>query len=178
MEYFFSNQYANEEYLFRDLFIWKEEKYRKLQGSYPVIFVSFAGIKGDTYETVREGIIQVIIDLYAKYSFLLEGDFLNRQEKAYFDYINAGMSDAVASMALHRLAMCLKRYYDKKTIILLDEYDTPLQEAYLYGYWDKLASFIRSMFNFTFKTNPYLERGLMTGITRVSKESYNPGPDR
>lgn len=171
VERFFSNQFTNGEQLFQDLFIWKEEKYRKLQGSYPVIFASFAGIKGDTYETVREGIIQVIIDLYAKYRFLLDGGSLNQQEKEYFDYITPGMSDAVAAMALHRLSICLKRYYGKKTIILLDEYDTPLQEAYLYGYWDKLTSFIRSMFNFTFKTNPYLERGLLTGITRVSKES-------
>ena len=69
------------------------------------------------------------------------------------------------------LQICMYRYYGKKAMILLDEYDTPLQEAYVYGYWEELTTFIRSLFNCTFKTNPYLERGLMTGITRVSKES-------
>lgn len=98
-------------------------------------------------------------------------DSLNQQEKEYFDYIKPDMSDAVAVMALHRLAICMNRCYSKKALIFLDEYDTPLQEAYLYGYWEKLSAFIRRLFNCTFKTNPYLERGLMTGITRVGKES-------
>ena len=96
---------------------------------------------------------------------------LNEQEREYFTYIRPNMSDAVAAMALHRLAICMYRYYGKKAMILLDEYDTPLQEAYVYGYWEELTTFIRSLFNCTFKTNPYLERAMMTGITRVSKES-------
>lgn len=66
---------------------------------------------------------------------------------------------------------CLCHYYNKKVIILLDEYDTPMQEAYIHGYWEEFTTFIRSLFNSTFKTNPYLERAMMTGITRVSKES-------
>ncbi len=72
---------------------------------------------------------------------------------------------------MHQLSKFLYQYYGKKVIILLDEYDTPMQEAYVEGYWEEMVSFIRSLFNSTFKTNPYLERGLMTGITRVSKES-------
>lgn len=171
VEKFFSNQYAGRSDLYQGLFIWEEEKYRKLQGSYPVICLSFAGIKGDSYETMREGMIQVILDLYVKNRFLLEGDLLNQQEKEYFDFIRPDMSDAIAAMSLHRLSVCMSRYYGKKVIILLDEYDTPMQEAYVYGYWEKLAAFIRSLFHCTFKTNPYMERGLMTGITRISKES-------
>lgn len=124
--------------LYEGLSIWEEEKYRQLQGRYPVIFLSFAGVKGDIYETARESIIQIIIDIYAKYRFLLQGDLLNKQEKEYFDFIKQDMSDAVASMSLHRLAICMNRYYGKKVIILLDEYDTPLQEAYVYGYWGRL----------------------------------------
>ena len=76
-----------------------------------------------------------------------------------------------AGSSLHRLSEYLCRYYGKKVIILLDEYDTPMQEAYVYGYWDELVAFTRSLFNSAFKTNPYLERAVMTGITRVSKES-------
>ncbi|MCI8785421.1 MAG: AAA family ATPase [Eubacterium sp.] len=170
-EHFFSNQYAGCADLFEGLTIWKDAAYRNLQGSYPVLFVSFAGIKSDSYETAREGIIQIIIDLYAKYRFLLQGDSLNVQEKDYFNYIEPGMSDAVAVMSLHRLTLCMTRYYGKKVILLLDEYDTPLQEAYVNGYWEKLTIFIRSLFHCTFKTNPYMERGLLTGITRIGKES-------
>ena len=81
------------------------------------------------------------------------------------------MDDVVATMAIHYLCKFLYLYYGKKVIVLLDEYDTPMQEAYVDGYWDDLVAFTRSMFNSTFKTNSWLERGLMTGITRVSKES-------
>ena len=81
------------------------------------------------------------------------------------------MDDVDASLALHNLSKYLYRYYGRKVIILLDEYDTPMQEAYVVGFWEELAAFTRNLFNSTFKTNPWLERALMTGITRVSKES-------
>jgi len=171
VEQFFSIQYAGRKTLFEGLSIWKDEKYHQLQGSYPVIFLSFASVKGNSYELARDGIVQLIIDLYAKYSFLLQGDSLNQQEKAYFDYVNPDMSDTMAAMSLHRLSICMNHYYGKRVLILLDEYDTPMQEAYINGYWEELVGFTRLLFNSTFKTNPYLERGLMTGITRVSKES-------
>jgi hypothetical protein len=81
------------------------------------------------------------------------------------------MPESIATSALKQLSDFLFRYYGKKVIILLDEYDTPMQEAYVCGFWEELTGFIRSLFNSTFKTNPYLERAIMTGITRVSKES-------
>lgn len=171
VEQFFSNQYVGRGDLFEGLTVWEEEKYRELQGTYPVIALSFASVKSNTYVGAREGIIQIILDLYAKFDFLRQSDSLNEKEKLYFDYVTPQMSDTVAAMSLHRLALCLNRCYGKKTLILLDEYDTPLQEAYVNGYWDELVVFTRSLLNATFKTNPYLERGLMTGITRVSKES-------
>lgn len=126
VEYFFSNQYTDSDKLFEKLDIWKDGKYQSLQGTFPVIMVSFAGIKAENYTTARDGIIQVILDLYGKYYFLLQSDLLNEQEREYFTYIRPDMSDAVAAMALHRLAICMYRYYGKKAIILLDEYDTPL----------------------------------------------------
>lgn len=171
MESFFSNQYAGRADLFEGLSIWNDEEYHKLQGSFPVLFISFAGIKSDNYEMAREGIVNVIIDLYVKYSFLLQEDLLDSQEKEYFSFINREMTDSAIALSLNRLALCMNHYYGKKVIIFLDEYDTPLQEAYVYGYWDKMVLLVRTLFNYTFKTNPYLERGLMTGITRVSKES-------
>ncbi len=171
VENFFSIQSQTKENLFTGLEIWKEEKYRELHGKYPVIFLSFASVKGDTYSDVREGIVQTILDLYAKYDYLRQSDALNEKEKAYFDYVNGEMSNTIAAMALRRLSLCMSLYYGKKVLILLDEYDTPLQEAYVKGYWNELTSFMSSLFNYTFKTNPYMERGLLTGITRVSKES-------
>ena len=85
--------------------------------------------------------------------------------------INKKISNEIVCRAIKTLAGMLYKYYGKKVIIILDEYDTPMQEAYVNGYWEELVAFTRSLFNSTFKTNPYLERAIMTGITRVSKES-------
>ncbi|MBR3606256.1 MAG: AAA family ATPase [Lachnospiraceae bacterium] len=171
MEQFFSIQYQGREDLFEGLSIWKEEKYRKLQGTYPVLFLSFADIKSKTYAQARKEMICLIVGLYNKYHFLLETGVLTESDKEYFKLVNLEMEDAIAVKAIQNLCSFLHRYYKKKVIILLDEYDTPMQEAYVKGYWEEIVSFIRSLFNSTFKTNPHLERGLMTGITRVSKES-------
>ena len=171
LDHFFSTKYAGQGKLFEGLDIWKEEKYQKLQGTYPVISLTFANIKERDFETTKLKMNMILEQLYQRYSFLKEGDFLNDKEKAYFDRVSGTMNDADATLALHKLSEFLNRYYDKKVIILLDEYDTPMQEAYVNGYWDDMVSFIRSMFNAAFKTNPYLERSIMTGITRVSKES-------
>ena len=177
---FFSNQYAEKKYLFEGLSIWNNDKYRSLQGSYPVIFLSFASIKGSNYNDARDGIIMVINEAYSEHRYLLESKKLTEGERKCFEELdnyakNPGVKEAVANdticNAIKNLANCLYRYYGKKVIILLDEYDTPMQEAYLYGYWDQFTAFVRSLFNATFKTNPYLERAMMTGITRVSKES-------
>ena len=101
---------------------------------------------------------------------MLEGDCLTGQEKDTFRRKTIEMEDVDATLALNQLSEYLCRYYGRKVIILLDEYDTPMQEAYVYGYWEELVSFIRNLFNSTFKTTPFLDRAIMTGITRISKE--------
>ena len=171
LEKFFSVEYAGRGELFEGLSIWQSEEYRGLQGSYPVIFFSFAAVKETNFVQSRKKICRMIKELYNKYDFLLEGGLLNEDEKKDFKSISAEMEENKASFALRGLSEYLSRYYGKKVIILLDEYDTPMQEAYVGGYWEEMTGFIRSMFNSTFKTNPYLERAIMTGITRVSKES-------
>ncbi len=171
LEKFFSVCYAGRGDLFQGLAVWEEEKYRKLQGTYPVISISFASIKENDFIQTRRKICQNLTNLYSKYRFLIEQGILDAQELLFFQSVSADMDDMTATMALHQLSLYLSRYYGKKVIILLDEYDTPMQEAYIHGYWDELVSFTQSMFNSTFKTNPYLERAMMTGITRVSKES-------
>ena len=171
VEKFFSVDYAKRSDLFKGLSIWENEKYRDLQGTYPVISLSFANIKERDYQTIRKKICQTITELYVKYYFLLDSQKLEQGDIDFFKRVSVDMDDVDATMAIHYLCKYLYMYYGKKVIVLLDEYDTPMQEAYVDGYWDDLVAFTRSMFNSTFKTNPWLERGIMTGITRVSKES-------
>lgn len=171
VECFFSVKYAKRLDLFEGLSIEKNAGLRKLQGTYPVLFLSFAAVKTNTYENARRQICSLIASLYDENMYLLNGDTLNEREKKRFQAVTPEMNDADAVMALQNLCLFLSKYYGKKVIVLLDEYDTPLQESYAYGYWRELTTFTRSLFNATFKTNPYLERAIMTGITRVSKES-------
>ena len=170
-EYFFSAKYSDMGQYFEGLAVWKYEKLRNIQGIYPVIALSFADIKATTYEAARMGIVRNLVRLYSEFDFIRTSKVLNKKDLAYFDAVDEGMSDDATVVAINYLSDYLSRYYGKKVIILLDEYDTPLQEAYIHGYWNTLTAFIRSLFNSTFKTNPYMERGLLTGITRVSKES-------
>ena len=168
---FFSNEYKDRGDLFEGLDIWKEEKYREIQGTYPVIFLSFAKIKQNTYEGAIKQIKNELINQYNAFDYIMESNLYNENERAQYKSVCVGMDDAVAQEAINNLSNYLSRYYGKKVIILLDEYDTPMQEAYVNSYWEELVAFTRSLFNSTFKTNPYLERAIMTGITRVSKES-------
>lgn len=189
LEKFFSIQYAGRGDLFEGLSIWEEISpsgerasegdispsgdfnYRKIQGTYPVLFLSFAGVKENCFAYAREHICRTIEEQYNKHDYLLDSGLLNDKEKDYYEKVRAEMPDSVAAVALKNLSDFLVRYYGKKVIILLDEYDTPMQEAFVGGYWKEMTAFIRSLFNSTFKTNPFLERAVMTGITRVSKES-------
>ncbi|MGN0157678.1 MAG: AAA family ATPase [Brotaphodocola sp.] len=172
LEHFFSVEYANRGDLFEGLDIWKQEEYRQIQGTYPVISLSFANVKEKNYDNTRNRICQLLTNLYVKYSFLKESSVLTDTDRMYYERMLAlDVRETDATLALYQLSDFLYRYYGKKVIILLDEYDTPMQEAYVDGYWEELVGFTRSLFNSTFKTNPWLERGMMTGITRVSRES-------
>ena len=180
-ECFFSNKYENRSDLFEGLSIWEEKdfngeyRYRKLQGTFPVIFLSFANVKAASYEEMVFKITKVITDLYNKNDYLLGGNLLNEKEQKYYQEIEPGMSSELASDAIDTMTGFMQRYYDQKVIIILDEYDTPMQDAWILGYWEEAVRFFSGLFNSTFKTNKYLERGLITGITRVAKESIFTG---
>ena len=172
LEKFFSVQYADCGVLFEGLTIWKEEKYCALQGTYPVISLSFARVKDTNLADAKARIHEIISSIYEKYSFLKKEKVLSVNEQDYVDrLLSQQASDVDITSSLHKLSEFLYRYYGKKVLILLDEYDTPMQEAYIGGYWEQMVGFMRNLFNSTFKTNPCMERGFMTGITRVSKES-------
>ena len=168
---FFSNQYRDQGQLFEGLNIWKEEKYQQLQGTYPVIYLSFADVKQTNYKDAVLKIKKIITDVYQQYIELARWEGLTEVQIRQFQSVDPYMDDVTAQCALKDLSGYLYRYYEKKVIILLDEFDTPMQEAYIHGYWNEFTAFIRSLFNAAFKTNPYLNRAMMTGITRVSKES-------
>ena len=140
-----------------------------------MISLSFARVKEIDYDNCRVKLCEILKNAYRDYSFLRKSDVLEKEEKELFGRMmeeeEEEGKDGFITSSLYRLSCWLERYYGKRVIILLDEYDTPMQEAYLNGYWEKIVPFMRSLFNSTFKTNPYMERSLLTGITRVSKES-------
>ena len=171
---FFSNKYAGRQDLFEGLSIWEEEKYRKLQGEYPVVSLSFADVKQTNYIDAVKMIKFIISDAFREYRDIMQSDRFTETDRQRFEMVNPTMDDVTAQRALKELGGYLETYYGRKVILFLDEYDTPMQEAYVGGYGDEFTAFIRSLFNSTFKTNPYLERAIMTGITRVSKDMSYP----
>ena len=107
--------------------------------------------------------------MYNKREFLKDSSILTENDLNYFDRVSESMTETDAAISLHKLCDFMQRHYKQKVIVLLDEYDTPMQEAYVNGYWDEIVSFMRNLFHSTFKTNPYLDKAIMTGITKSAK---------
>ncbi len=183
VECFFSIKYANRGDLFEGKSIWEEKSpdggyaYRKLQGKYPVIFMSFADVKptnnaGMTaLEEMKAIVKQIIANEYKKYREIMVSDLFSDDDRAHFASVNRDMDDLTASMSIMVLCSYLEKYYGQKAIILLDEYDTPMQEAWLHGYWDQAVNFFRNFFGITFKNIDSFDRAIITGITRIARES-------
>ena len=171
VECFFSNKYAGRGDLFEGKAIWSDEKYRQLQGTFPVIFMSFASVKTGNIAGIKTALKQIIADVYSKHKDMMTSDVFDDNDRAYYNSINDNMSDGAAFMALNRLSGYMEKRFEKKAIILLDEYDTPMQESWIAGNWNETVEFFRNFFNATFKTNTHLFRSIITGITRISRES-------
>ncbi len=180
---FFSIKYANRGDLFEGKSIWEEKSpdggyaYRKLQGKYPVIFMSFADVKptnnaGMTaLEEMKAIVKQIIANEYKKYREIMASDLFSDDDRAHFASVNRDMDNLTASMSIMVLCSYLEKYHGQKAIILLDEYDTPMQEAWLHGYWDQAVNFFRNFFGITFKNIDSFDRAIITGITRIARES-------
>ncbi|MBQ9536320.1 MAG: AAA family ATPase [Desulfovibrionaceae bacterium] len=168
---FFSTEFAGRSDLFEGLEIWNNEKFRNLQGTISVIFLSFAKFNNDNYFDIIARIKAAISSIYGSFASYIDINAIPDAEKELFTSVCLSMPDSTAQDAIYYLCKFITMQHKIRPIILLDEYDTPLQEAWLHNYWDKLVNFMRGFMNSTFKTNPYLERGLITGITRVAKES-------
>ena len=171
VERFLSNEYIGKGEIFENLNIWKYEKYRELQGTYPVITLSFAKIKENNYQEAVNRIGKLLAAEFRKHNELAASEKLSEIERQIFHRYCDKIDKSDIADCLGTLCEFLYKQYGKKPIILLDEYDTPMQEAYLGGYWKDIVYLFRNLFNATFKTNSYFSRALMTGITRVSKES-------
>ena len=173
---FFSTEFAERgEELFGDLDVWQNVELRELQGHIPVISLSFSVIKEPDFSRTMQSIKNVLAVSIMQHSYLFDSELVSAHDKASFTRIDNTMSDVDASHSLNLLCRMLEAHWGTKPIVLLDEYDTPMQAAWLGGYWNELSAFMRVFMDATFKSNPSLGRGLMTGITRVSRESIFSG---
>lgn len=148
----------------------------KYMGKYPVISVSLKGIDARTYETAFQMAIQVVAEAAAKFYFLLDSEKLNEHDKSvYQKLLSDDMNEGWLGNSLKLLSGLLEKYYDKKVILLIDEYDVPLAKAFANGYYDQMISLIRNLLGQVLKTNSSLKFVVLTGCLRISKESIFTG---
>src|SRR3990167_4008575 len=141
-------------------------------GRYPVIFLTLKGIKATSFETARADFAGILQELYKMHDYFLQHpDFASTDKESFLRILNLTGSDTDLHMALIRLCRWLTEYHQVKPWVLLDEYDTPIQTAYLNGYYQEMVALMQPFLGNTLKTNPYVERAILTGITRVAKES-------
>ena len=162
---------------FRDKAIWKcGDEYRSHQGSYPVVFITFKDVKFDTWEATIDKIKGLLQEEYGRHQELLQSDKLSKYEKEYFSKIlDASANEVELTAALEKLSKMLASRYGKAPIIIIDEYDTPIQEGYSKDFYDEIIGFMRNFFSGAFKDNKNLSYGFLTGILRIAQESIFSG---
>ena len=162
---------------FKDKAIWKcGEEYRSHQGKYPVIFLTFKDVKFDTWEATIDKIRGLLQEEYGRHQELLSSDKLSKYEKDYFTRIlDSTANEVKLTAALERLSKMLTAYYGKAPIIIIDEYDTPIQEGYSKDFYEEIIGFMRNFFSGAFKDNKNLSYGFLTGILRIAQESIFSG---
>ncbi len=162
---------------FRDKAIWKcGDEYRSHQGSYPVVFITFKDVKFDTWEATIDKIKGLLQEEYGRHQELLQSDKLSKYEKEYFSKIlDASANEVELTAALEKLSKMLASHYGKAPIIIIDEYDTPIQEGYSKDFYDEIIGFMRNFFSGAFKDNKNLSYGFLTGILRIAQESIFSG---
>jgi len=175
--YFFNNTEKDYSYLFKGLQIENvDNEYLAKQGKYPVIELDFKGAKADDWESCFDNIKRVIAKEYKKHSYLLDSDVLISYEKEEYKKIISHQADSAAyQFSLENLSEYLKKYYNQKVIVLIDEYDEPIQSGYVNGFYNEIITFMRGLLIRGLKGNVNLEKGILTGILRVAKESIFSG---
>ena len=171
VECFFSNKYASRAALFGGLDVWNDAGLRREQGTWPVVSLSFSVAKGASAEAVVRRMCEQIARAWRQHRDDIDADSLGDQERDLLEGRTPFVDPMVAPNSLARLCELLEKSTGKRCIVLLDEYDTPLHEAWVGGFWHEVSEFVRAFFNSSFKSNPSMERALLTGITRVARES-------
>lgn len=174
--YFFSIKEKENAYLFDGLNISKNKEALKHQNKYPVIFISLKEMKVSSMEDQLSKFSSIIARLLDQFEDILDNDIFNEREKTLLNkyHMNTASKNELSESLLN-ISICLEKYYHQKIIILIDEYDVPLQSAYQYNYYDEMVEFLRSVFSSALKTNDAIEKGIMTGCLRISKESIFTG---
>ena len=174
--YFFSIKEKENAYLFDGLNISKNKEAIKHQNKYPTIFISLKEMKVSSMEVQLLKFSSIIARLLDQFEDILDNDIFNEREKILLNkyHMNTASKNELSESLLN-ISICLEKYYHQKIIILIDEYDVPLQSAYQYNYYDEMVEFLRSVFSSALKTNDALEKGIMTGCLRISKESIFTG---
>ena len=175
--YFFSNQEKENSYLFKGLNISKDKEILKHQNQYPVIFLTLKDMNNNNFKSQIYKFSSIISGIINKYiDRIIDSPLLNYRDKSWLEkYYNVNANLDEIKEALYNISIILNKYYRKKVIILIDEYDVPLQSAYNHGYYDEMVDFLRSVFSSALKTNDALERGVLTGCLRISRESIFTG---
>ena len=176
LRYFFEKGQETAGHLFENLSIWKNKKYRDMQGQFPVIFLTFKDIKHPSWEKTFEHFAIVLAEEFQRHRYLLEDPLLTHEEKEdYLKIMRKEASQILCEQGLRLLSKWLFHYHKTKVIILIDEYDAPAHAAFLGDYYQYLINFLRNFLSGGLKDNLYLERGLLTGILRIAKESIFSG---
>lgn len=177
LQTFFEISDTDNSKYFKDKIIWScGEKYRKEFGKYPVVFVTFKDIKFQTWEQTYTAIRETIAREFLRHEVLLTSDKCNEYEKDYFrKVVDGSISEVSMSRALSELSHMLKKHYNQSAVIIIDEYDTPIQQGYTGGYYEQIIGFMRNLLSGAFKDNSDLAYGFLTGILRVAKESIFSG---
>lgn len=174
--YFFSIKQKDNAYLFKDLKIVKNNEAKKHQNKYPVIFITLKDMKRNNFNDQTEKFAALISDIVDNNIELLESPCLNeRQKNLLQQYLNTTSSLSNLQDALLNISICLQKHYHEKVVILIDEYDVPLQEAYINNYYDEMVDFLKNVFSAALKTNDVLQKGVLTGCLRIAKESIFTG---
>jgi hypothetical protein len=172
---FFNNK-DNSKELFKGLFIEHNKNIMKKQGKHPVIYISFKDQKYLTWENCKLGFNRIIINEFSKHYYLVESELLKQHEKnEFYNILNGTANDICYMDGIKKLSEYLYRYHNEKVVIILDEYDMPVQEAFFNNYYNEAMSYLRNLLSGALKDNPYLEKGILTGILRVAKESIFSG---
>ena len=176
LKYFFEKSDEDNTYLFKDLKIMNEEdKYTCQMGQYPVINLSLKSSNQPNFKLAYECLLNEIIHEFKRHDYVLNSDNLNYEKDDYINIINRKAPKSQVVTSIKFLSECLQKYHNKKVIILIDEYDVPLENSFFRGFYDEMIDFLRSLFESALKTNDYLEFAVLTGCLRISKESIFTG---